>query len=214
MSKDSRGSVTLCIGDLKAGGDAAAQLVWERYFEQLVRLAAAQMRKGHRRPAFADEEDAVLSAFDSFCQGVRQNSFPQLADRGDLWRVLVVITRRKLANQERHERAQRRGGHQVVHEADLLASGEDCLDFDQGGPLRFRGSLEVPLEPTPEFAAELAEECRLRLAGLSKDELRQVAILKMEGYTDDEVAERLGCTRRSVQRKLALIRDEWRGAVS
>ena len=64
------------------------------------------------------------------------------------------------------------------------------------------------------FAAEPAEECRLRLVSLSKDELRQVAVPKMEVCTHGETAERLGCTRRSVQRKLALIRGQWGGAVS
>ncbi|HEY2784002.1 MAG TPA: ECF-type sigma factor [Fimbriiglobus sp.] len=64
-------------------------------------------------------------------------------------------------------------------------------------------------EPSPEFAAQVAEEYE-RLLGLLDDEsLRKVAVWKMEGLTNDEIAERLGCSRRSVARKLETIRIIW-----
>lgn len=66
MSNGGKGSITFWIGDLKSGGDAAAQPLWERYFERLVRLAREQLRG--RPGRVADEEDAALSAFDSFCR--------------------------------------------------------------------------------------------------------------------------------------------------
>jgi hypothetical protein len=75
----SEGSVTRCLHDFKARQDDAAQKLWERYFSQLVRLCQKKLG-GHRR-AIADEEDVALSAFDSFCQGVRRGQFPQLHDR-------------------------------------------------------------------------------------------------------------------------------------
>jgi DNA-directed RNA polymerase specialized sigma24 family protein len=64
-------------------------------------------------------------------------------------------------------------------------------------------------EPTPEFAAQVAEEYQRLLDLLGEDSLRQVAILKMEGCTNDEVAERLDCSRRTVARKLETIRIIW-----
>jgi DNA-directed RNA polymerase specialized sigma24 family protein len=188
------GSVTAWIGDLKTGGDAAVQPLWERYFEQLVQLARKQLRgAGH---ADCDDEDAALGAFDSFCRGVKNGRFPRLEDRDDLWRILVVLTRRQVADQIRHGMAQRRGGGKVC--------GEVALDECGSGLDQFPG-----LEPTPEFAAMLAEEFTRRLDGLGDDNLRRVAIWKLEGYTADEVAALLGCTRRAVQRKLNLIRREW-----
>src|SRR4029079_11744737 len=78
MSSGGEGSITHWIGDLKAGGDAAAQKIWERYFDRLVRLARAKLRATSR--AVADEEDAALSAFGSFCRGAERGRFPQLAD--------------------------------------------------------------------------------------------------------------------------------------
>jgi DNA-directed RNA polymerase specialized sigma24 family protein len=89
----------------------------------------------------------------------------------------------------------------VFLEADRHVLGTD--DQDAG--------LEsvIAAEPTPEFAAMVAEEYRRLLDGLGDEALRQVAIWRMEGYTNDEVAERLGCARRTVARRLDLIRKIW-----
>jgi DNA-directed RNA polymerase specialized sigma24 family protein len=199
MPDEDEGSVTAWIGDLKSGGDGAAQALWERYFEQLVNLARKRLR-GASHPV-ADAEDAALGAFDSFCRGVQQGRFPRLDDRNDLWRILVVLTRRRVADQIRREMTRRRGGGTV--------QGEAVLEEDGGSLDQLPG-----LEPTPEFAAMVAEEYQERLDSLTNDTLRRIAVWKLEGYTADEVALRLGCSRRSVQRKLDLIRREWCGDLS
>src|SRR6516162_5109920 len=131
MSQDD-GSVTRWIGGLKAGGDSAAQHLWERYFDRLVHLARARLRSARRAGAVADEEDAALSAFDSFCRGAAAGRFPRLADRDDLWRLLVTLTARKAAEQVRRERRLKRGGGRVRGEqelgpADPAAGGLDDL---------------------------------------------------------------------------------------
>ena len=97
MTSTAEGSVTRWLGDLKSGGDAAAQHLWERDFDRLVRLAHQRLRG--RGGASEDEEDAALSAFDSFCRGAVQGRYPRLDDREDLWRLLVVITVRKALDQ-------------------------------------------------------------------------------------------------------------------
>ena len=66
---DDVGSVTCWIGGLKAGDEAAAQQLWERYFARMVGLAREKLRAGRRGDLGSDEEDAALSAFDSFCTG-------------------------------------------------------------------------------------------------------------------------------------------------
>lgn len=183
------------------GDQAAAQPLWDRYFEQLVRLARARLRAARRPGADSDEEDAALSAFDSFCAGAARGRFPQLGDRDDLWRLLVVITARKAMAQARRARRQKRGGGRVLGEADL---GEG--EADAGGlPL----DQVLGAEPSPEFAAIVAEEYRRRLDDLGDEALRRIAVSRMEGYTADEIAARLGCARRTVVRRLDLIRRTW-----
>jgi DNA-directed RNA polymerase specialized sigma24 family protein len=204
MSSEGEGSVTRWIGDLKAGDAAAAQPLWERYFERLVGLARAKLR-ATRRPATAeDEEDAALSAFQSFCDGAARGRFPLLTDRDDLWRLLVVITARKAYAQMQRRARLKRGGGRVLGECDLAASGDADGDGAVEGLDRVIGD-----EPTPEFAAMVAEQYGRLLDALGDDALRAVAVARMEGYTNDEIADRLGCARRTIARRLDLIRKTW-----
>src|SRR6266567_2255344 len=145
----SAGSVTHWISQIKVGDPAAVQQLWEGYFQRLVRLARKKLKGTPRRAA--DEEDVALSAFDSFCRGAAQGRFPQLSDRDDLWQLLAVITARKAIDLVQHERRQKRGGGTVQGESALLAA-HACSGAKAG--------LEQILarEPTPEFAAQLAEE--------------------------------------------------------
>jgi DNA-directed RNA polymerase specialized sigma24 family protein len=200
MDSGDKGSVTRWLGELKAGGHEAVQPLWDRYFQRLVSLARARLRAVHAATADADEEDAALSAFDSFCTGAARGRFPQLADRDDLWRVLVMITRCKALDQVERQRRQKRGGGRVRNEADLARpDGNTAMTLEQ----------LVGSDPTPEFAAQVAEEYRNRLMALPDDTLRQVANWKLEGYTNDEIAARLGCALRTVANKLKLIRMRW-----
>jgi DNA-directed RNA polymerase specialized sigma24 family protein len=66
-------------------------------------------------------------------------------------------------------------------------------------------------EPTPEFAAQVAEECQRLLDMLPDDELCSIAVWKMEGHTNEEIAGLLGCAVPTVERRLRLIRKCWEG---
>ena len=120
MSSMCEGSVTRWIGDLRSKGDAAAQHLWERYFDSLVHLARTKLHTRVSGGAAEDAEDAALSAFDSFCRGAAHGRYPQLADRDDLWRLLVVITIRKAFDQVQRQGAAKRGGGRLVGESDLV----------------------------------------------------------------------------------------------
>jgi DNA-directed RNA polymerase specialized sigma24 family protein len=149
----------------------------------------------------ADEEDVALSAFHSFCQGAVRGRFPRLDDRDNLWRLLVTITAHKALDQVRRQARQKRGGGRVLV-GSAQAGGED--DTDGAGLDQVVGQ-----EPTPQFAAMVADECRRLLVALDDETLRQVALLRMEGYTEEEIAARVDCSLRTVSRKLALIRKAW-----
>jgi DNA-directed RNA polymerase specialized sigma24 family protein len=142
----------------------------------------------------------ALSAFDSFYAGMAGGRYPDLADRDDLWRLLVTIAARKASDQNRWESRQKRGAGRVVH-ASALGTGTDPEAEDL--------AQIVGAEPSPAFAAIVAEECVHRLQGLPDESLRQVAVLKMEGYRNEEIADRLGCGLRTVGRKLEVIRNAW-----
>ncbi len=198
MTADSCGSITLWIDALRCGDPEAARELWQRYFESLVRLAQSRLRTKAR--GAADEEDVALSAFGSFYTGMAHGRFPDLEDRDDLWRLLVTITARKASDQNRWESRQKRGGGRVRHESALSAGTES----DSGALAQVVGG-----EPTPEFAAMVADECARLLNLLPDESQRHVAQLKMEGYRNEEIAAQLGCGLRAVTRKLEIIRTAW-----
>jgi DNA-directed RNA polymerase specialized sigma24 family protein len=176
----SEGSVTHWISLLKAGEEAAAQPLWDAYCRRLAGLARQYLQHAPRQAA--DEEDAALSAFASFCRRAEGGQFSRLHDRNDLWQLLVVLTARKALQLRRKACREKRGGGKVLLEADLAAadgSGEDAL------------ARVVGREPTPEFMAQVAEELRSLLGRLPDPELRAIALWKMDGYTNDEIAARL-----------------------
>lgn len=192
-------SVTDWINAVKQGDPAAANRLWERYFDRLVAFAHKKLAGAPRRTA--DEEDIALSAFKSLCLGAQQGRFHKLNDRHDLWCLLVMIAARKVADQLERNRRLKRGGGRVLGEAELHSGqkkgGDHALDQLAGH------------EPTPEFLALVSEECGKRLGKLPDESLRRVALLRMEGHTQEEVAAQLGCTRRTVARKLNVIRKLW-----
>jgi DNA-directed RNA polymerase specialized sigma24 family protein len=193
------GSVTQWIHQLKAGDQAAFQKLWESYFRRLVGLARKRLQGAPR--AAADEEDVALSAFDSFFRRAQEGHFPRLLDRHDLWQLLVLIAGRKASDLVRHERRGKRGGGKV-HHASALPGGEGSE----------RGALFADLigrEPEPALAAQVVEEYARLLDRLSDDMLRSVAVWKLEGYTNEEIAAKLGRVPATVERKLRVIRDAW-----
>lgn len=185
-------SVTQWISALKQGDQSAAQGLWEAYFRRLVGLAHARLRDAPRR--IADEEDVALSAFHSFCRGARAGRFPRLDDRNDLWQILVLITVRKAVDLRNYEGRPSRGRGRVQSLTELTQEGLEAIGGD---------------EPTPELAAQLAEEYQRLMEQLGDSTLQSVATWKLEGYTDDEIAARLGCVTRTVEAKLARIRRMW-----
>jgi DNA-directed RNA polymerase specialized sigma24 family protein len=195
LAMSSEGSVTHWIDRLKLGDPAAAEQLWQAYFRRLVGLARKKLEGTPRRAA--DEEDVALSAFDSFCRGAEEGRFPHLLDRDNLWRLLVTITARKAYRLALHEGRDKRGGNSVLDEAALAGPGEPGLEQLLGR------------EPTPDFAARMAEDYQELLARLDDAALRRVTVWKMEGYSNEEIAVRLGCVPRTVERKLALIRTVW-----
>jgi DNA-directed RNA polymerase specialized sigma24 family protein len=196
-------SVTTWIGQLKAGDHAAAERLWQEYFRRLVGLARAKLGDMPRR--VADEEDVALSAFHSLCLGAERGKFPELNDRDNLWRLLATITGRKVLNLARDANRQKRGGGDVRGESAFLHANGD--DDDSGGLGEVIGD-----SPTSDFACQLAEEYNRLLESLSNPELIAIARYRMEGYEYQEIADKIGKSPSTIERKLRIIRTLWEKA--
>ena len=184
-------SITVWIRQLEAGDADAAEQLWKSYFPGMVRSARWRLQ-GHPS-RLADEEDIALSAFKSFCRA--SGNLHQLRDRVSLWPFLLMLVARKVSHLVRHEKRAKRLGR--------LAAAPDGMDALMNA---------VPgREPPPDLVHQMTDECRNLFDRLPDDSLRTVASMKLEGYTNGEIAERLGCGHRTVERKLQVIRRLWMG---
>jgi DNA-directed RNA polymerase specialized sigma24 family protein len=185
------GSVTIWLNRLQRGDREVVQALWERYFRRLVGLARHRLQG--MPGAVADEEAVALSAFDSFCRRAEQRQVPDLCDRDDLWQYLLVITARKAGKLMRDQTRDKRDWRRTL---------ADCEE----------GTLLLGLiseEPDPAVAIETADQLRHLLSLLGNDRLRQIALSKMDGYTNVEIASQLDVALSSVHRGLKTIRTCW-----
>lgn len=198
MSDDFDRSVTFWLNGLKQGQNDAIHQLWERYFQQLVHVASRKLGGASRR--IADEEDVALSAFKSLCVGAAAGRFERLEQRDDLWQVLVAIAGRKAVDQIRRQMSQKRGAGTVRGDSIVMNLGGDA-------PGTFEQFMSE--EPTPEVVAIMEEESARLLSQLPDETLRSLAKLRLEGYTNEEIAEQLQISLRSVERKLGVVREIW-----
>lgn len=189
-------AITQWLNDLKEGDRGTVQRLWEKYFHRLVILAKNQLQGLPRN--MADEEDVALSAFKSFCLGAEQKRFPKLADRDDLWQILVMLTRNKSINLLQHATRKKRN-------VNRLASPEVLSEGGSNGFLQLIKSSE----PDPQFVAEMAEECHRLLELLPDEQLRMIAVHKMEGFTNQEISRILDTSLPTVERRLKRVRMLW-----
>ena len=191
-------SITAWIDGVRQGDALAAERLWNAYFQKLT--AVARQRMDGARNVVTDEEDVALSAFHSFCQAARKGRFEQLTNRESLWPLLVSITANKSVDAVRRENRKKRGGTGSA-DADSDTPGRR-VELADGVEFLDRG-------PTPEFAAQLSEHFHLLLTKLDETgdpQMRRVALLKFEGASTTEIASELNCARRTVERKLQIVR--------
>lgn len=192
-------SETRWLKQLKAGDLEAATPLWTAYFCRLMGLARQKLSGNPQR--VADAEDVALSAFHSFCKGVLDDRFQKLNDRNDLWQVLAMITTRKALRQIERERALKRGGGAVRGESVFLKAD---------GSFITSGMSQVVAEgPAPDFQVAAEEQFDRLLDYLDQPLLREIALLRLEGHSNEEIAEQIGRNVRTVERKLNLIRSLW-----
>src|SRR5262245_25131074 len=184
VSSEASQSITRLIRAVQEGSSSAVRPLLEAYFDRLVQLASKRLQNLPGLGGY--DEDLALRSFHSVYQRLRDPARPlDLAGRDDLWRLLATRTISRAIDLIRRHRPGEVPGEQDVTQ--LLTRG-----------------------PTPEEAAEVADECRRLLDSLPDPELRQIALWKVEGYTNEEIAARLDCVPRTIERKVSRIRLLWK----
>ncbi len=194
--------LTARIKLVEAGDQQASAELWSYCFPRLLNFCRSKLPDHMRR--VLDEEDVALSAFKSFCLGAGSGALGDITSPDELWRLLFCIARRKAQGYVRHQSRQKRGGGDVRGESVFLP-------VDGDSPIA--GIDHVADDsPSPFTLAQLTNDCQVLLEMLEDEKLQTIALLRLEGYSVDEIATRMGCAKRSVERRLSLIRSIWKSA--
>lgn len=190
-------SVSTWIVGLKDGDESAAQQLWDRFSARLTEHARRKMDAVPK--GVVDEHDIAQSVFACVWRGATAGRFSSVRNRDELWWLLLTVTKHKVISHVRRQCRVKRGGA-PSHEDSLRASPSDrYLTLDQ----------IIDDSPPPEFFIVLEDEYQRLLALLGSDELRKIAISRLQGYTVPEIATNLDISQRTVERKLQLIRRAW-----
>ena len=189
--------ITNWIAEAKNSDPQGAERIWDRYFEQLVAFARRKLTALPRRAV--DEEDVALSAMDSYFQGLKQGRF-QPRDRDELWKLLATITVRKATRELRRHYAAKRGGGGVRGESVFSAAPES----EQPGINEVMAADQMA-----NMSQQLTATCREMLEKLPEDSLRELAQLRMAGFSNTEISEKLNVSPATTKRRLAKIREIW-----
>ncbi|HEY8505264.1 MAG TPA: sigma-70 family RNA polymerase sigma factor [Gemmataceae bacterium] len=182
-SIDDRDLVARC----RAGDQAAAQVLFDRFVERLLLLA--RRRISQRLASRVDPEDIVQSVFRTFFHRLKQDQF-QFDDQDDLFKLLVRITVHKTLRQIAFHKAAKRDpgmeAHQGENNQEMLAQVLDA-------------------EPSPETIVTFMDHLEHFLSQLRPED-RQILELRLQGYSTEEIAQQLGLYDRKIRRVLERVR--------
>jgi RNA polymerase sigma factor (sigma-70 family) len=178
------------IDGLRTGDQRIAQEFWDQYGGMLHGLAERNLAEGMRRRV--GPEDVVQSVCRTFLRRAKIGEF-QLPDSESLWRLLCAITLTKVREQTRFHLRQKRGLDQEIHVSALSDADSSAGGFDKVAP-----------GPTPAEAAAFDDQFQQLLASLDEEE-RQIIDLKLQDCTQEEIAQRLHCSDRTVRRILKRV---------
>lgn len=192
MSEEQK-SITMMLADMKGGDEFAAQLLWDRFFDRVRGLAKKKL--GGISKKSMDEEDIALSAINALYTGAKAGRFAKLEDRDDLWQILCMITSRKAASAWRKQSARKEVGESIIG---FNADDQNAIGLDH----------IASGKPNDAYMDSLSHTSKELLEGLD-DRLKEVALLKLKGFKNQEIADEIGRSIKSVERYLSLIREQW-----
>ncbi|MDR0337375.1 MAG: hypothetical protein LBI18_09820 [Planctomycetaceae bacterium] len=196
-------NLKLLLDAVQNQNQEAFEQFWHLHFDRLTTLARRKMSQVNKR--VSDEEDIAISALNSFYNGLAEKRFHSIQGNNELWKILATIVCRKISKQKRGEFTQKRGGGQVRGESFFNAGPATEQVNERAGFGNVAGTTT-----TPYLEVEFLDTCKKLYEILDDESIRNVARLTMEGYSIDEIAAELGCVRRTVERKLKIIREKWK----
>jgi RNA polymerase sigma factor (sigma-70 family) len=174
--------------------EEAARQLWLRFSGRLE--AEVRNRLDARIIRRAGMDDVLQSLFAGFFAAAPGPNGPP-RNRAELWRLLVHFTMCNVANTADYHRAKRRDLRREVSLGDIKA------DANESGPRPSEPEDFRQLDPGDEAIARMEFA---RLLDLLPDDLREVFVMRLEGYTNAQIGTRIGRVERTVELRMRTIR--------
>jgi len=184
--------VAFFIYELQNGNQDNAQRIWDHFYRRLLPLVRKYLHQRVRR--VIEEEDVAIRAMDQCFQQLQAEYVPSIKDRDNLWALLAIITERRALNANRDLMNQKPGGGNAGG-LSVFTKLDDSV----------AGALE---QSVAEMGALMAEDFDCLMKVLELDH-QAVASLKLQGYSNREIAAKMQCAVVTVERKLNRIRKKW-----
>ena len=189
MSTNADDPISEWLAQLPEGDSLAQHKIYER-FARKIESIADRMLTGVPL-GDSDSEDVAVKVLKSLFERIQDGRLEPPVNRQQLWNLLMGITRNKSAQVVRHKRTAKRGKGKIKGNSGF-GGGTDDL-----------GIQRIPDQsPNPAAAFREAEDLAERLESLNDDQLRQIALLRMAGYSNEEIAESLNCGKRTIERRV------------
>lgn len=186
-------SVTKWIVHLEDGDEEAARVIWDKFFSRASALAKRKLANATQNAV--DNEDVALSAMNALCRGMQERRFKKVENRDDLWQILAMLTSRKAIDVKRKAGRRKEVGEAALQNPERSQRGiENVADASHEG--EFMDNLSL-----------VADE----MISLLDPKLKPIALWKLEGYTNREIAEKLDRSIATIERYLKMIRLRWQG---
>jgi RNA polymerase sigma factor (sigma-70 family) len=193
-SEPEHGSMTQMWQQMNHGNSQASNDLYARLLPRMYAIARKSIGPVAKRGIEAD--DVVQSAMISFWNYSQAGKLADDLNRNDLWALISTFTTRKLKKHLRRENTLKRGSGNVIGENALQGKDGEAQRLDQ----------LVQKMPTDDFDEAIEE-----MLALLPEDLTRIALLKLGGHSSDDISIELDCTKRTVQRKINLIKELWDG---
>ena len=195
MSKQN--SVSLWITELKNGDEEAAGKIWATYFDDIARFADQKLGRFRK---MRDGEDVALSAFNQMIQRAQTGQLEDVGNRNELRRALIQKAHDKAVEYIRFELRKKRGGGETRGESVFALMANDGA----------AGNIADHVAENPEeLLSHVEREFEELLDLLNDKSLKEVALLRIQGYSTQEIGDQIGLSAQSIRRKLAIIEKHW-----
>ena len=197
MNSD-QGSVTGWISSIREGDQEVLEAFSKRYFSKIRDLAKSKLSN-------PDSEEVANDVLVALTQSIAGGKYPNLCDRNSLWFLILKITQNRVIAFTRREKAKKRIPAESIepnHSEDLVRV-ESLTDYE--------AELDNVIASNSTEAAwiEISDCWEELLRCLPDDVCRQIAQLKLQSYSNREIASMMGFTPSRVDRKVRLIQEQW-----